>query len=222
MEDRQAGLGSTLLRKTYLCLTEKKVKSQGTVVGDMVKARRGAWKLTRSLEDPARTRFFSAGSLPPREIDDEDEDGERKSSGCGGGGGGGSSSSSSSNSSIGSSGRQQQTKPSTRLVVLQPRTGRTHQLRVAMRSIGAPIIGDDLYGGSSPSDRVYLHAAALSVNLAALGLAGSGEEDTLVVRCKPSTGILWSGAPGRFDGEEEETPREFTDLWNEAISKGLL
>jgi hypothetical protein len=91
-----------------------------------------------------------------------------------------------------------------------------------MRSIGAPIIGDDLYGGSSPSDRVYLHAAALSVNLAALGLAGSGEEDTLVVRCKPSTGILWSGAPGRFDGEEEETPREFTDLWNEAISKGLL
>lgn len=41
--------------------------------------------------------------------------------------------------------------------VLWPKTGKTHQLRVAMKSLGCPIIGDTLYGGSR-SDRLYLHA----------------------------------------------------------------
>jgi tRNA pseudouridine32 synthase/23S rRNA pseudouridine746 synthase len=41
--------------------------------------------------------------------------------------------------------------------VLSPRTGKTHQLRVAMKSLGSPIFGDTLYGGSS-ADRMYLHA----------------------------------------------------------------
>ncbi len=44
-----------------------------------------------------------------------------------------------------------------RLVVLQPKTGKTHQLRVAMKSVGAPILGDSRYGGT-PADRLYLHA----------------------------------------------------------------
>ncbi len=48
-----------------------------------------------------------------------------------------------------------------RLFVLRPATGRTHQLRVAMRSLGTPIIGDDRYGGSA-ADRGYLHALALA------------------------------------------------------------
>jgi len=47
-----------------------------------------------------------------------------------------------------------------RLFVLRPATGRTHQLRVAMKSLGAPILGDDRYGGSA-ADRGYLHAASL-------------------------------------------------------------
>ena len=45
-----------------------------------------------------------------------------------------------------------------RLYVLQPHTGRTHQLRVAMKSLGSPILGDTRYGGSE-ADRGYLHAA---------------------------------------------------------------
>ncbi len=49
-----------------------------------------------------------------------------------------------------------------RLVVLQPKTGKTHQLRVAMKSIGAPILGDTRYGGSS-ADRLYLHAWQLTL-----------------------------------------------------------
>jgi len=44
-----------------------------------------------------------------------------------------------------------------RVFVLYPTTGKTHQLRVAMRSLGSPILGDELYGGH-PAERMYLHA----------------------------------------------------------------
>ncbi len=44
-----------------------------------------------------------------------------------------------------------------RLFVLRPFTGKTHQLRVALKSLSAPILGDERYGGAS-ADRMYLHA----------------------------------------------------------------
>lgn len=43
------------------------------------------------------------------------------------------------------------------LVRLFPKTGRTHQLRVHMASIGHPIVGDKVYGRSSNIDRQLLH-----------------------------------------------------------------
>jgi tRNA pseudouridine32 synthase/23S rRNA pseudouridine746 synthase len=51
-----------------------------------------------------------------------------------------------------------------RLYVLRPQTGKTHQLRVAMKSISAPITGDALYAGDAAkyADRAYLHAARLN------------------------------------------------------------
>lgn len=49
------------------------------------------------------------------------------------------------------------------LVELKPHTGRTHQLRVHMSSLGMPIVGDRLYG--KPSDRLYLHAVKLKLTL---------------------------------------------------------
>lgn len=49
------------------------------------------------------------------------------------------------------------------LVRLQPRTGRTHQLRVHLSHIRTPIHGDRLYGKTS--DRLYLHAAELKLTL---------------------------------------------------------
>jgi tRNA pseudouridine32 synthase/23S rRNA pseudouridine746 synthase len=49
-----------------------------------------------------------------------------------------------------------------RLFVLKPRTGKTHQLRVMMKSLGAPIAGDARYALKDESfsmwDRGYLHA----------------------------------------------------------------
>lgn len=50
--------------------------------------------------------------------------------------------------------------PGLRCYRLEPHTGRTHQLRVAMKSLGCPILGDTLYGGAA-ADRVYLHAQQL-------------------------------------------------------------
>jgi len=52
------------------------------------------------------------------------------------------------------------------LVELRPETGRMHQLRAHMASIGRPILGDVRYGGAlvaggEPVPRLMLHAAAL-------------------------------------------------------------
>ncbi|WP_105265206.1 TIGR01621 family pseudouridine synthase [Pseudoalteromonas sp. T1lg76] len=102
------------VNKFYLALaSDKPKKKQGWIKGDMVKARRGAFKLLKSQENPAITRFYSY-SLAPK----------------------------------------------VRGFVLKPYSGKTHQLRVAMKSLSAPIIGDKLYGGQA-SDRTYLHAYAL-------------------------------------------------------------
>lgn len=45
-------------------------------------------------------------------------------------------------------------------VELEPVTGRSHQLRLHMASLGHPIVGDVLYGAEA-ADRVYLHACVL-------------------------------------------------------------
>lgn len=62
--------------------------------------------------------------------------------------------------------------PGLRAYLLKPLTGKTHQLRVVMKSLGTPILGDQRYGGasksvptpSSGSNRLCLHAAALGFN----------------------------------------------------------
>ena len=104
------------IQKTYLALSNQKPKKkQGLLVGDMQKARNGAWKLCQSKENPAITRFESVS--------------------C---------------------------EPNLRLFILKPQTGKTHQLRVAMKSLGSPILGDALYGKNTENiDRTYLHAARL-------------------------------------------------------------
>ena len=50
------------------------------------------------------------------------------------------------------------------LVELRPTTGRTHQLRVHMKYLGHPILGDPVYG-EEKADRLYLHAGRLEITL---------------------------------------------------------
>ncbi|MEW5825858.1 MAG: RluA family pseudouridine synthase [Candidatus Bipolaricaulota bacterium] len=52
--------------------------------------------------------------------------------------------------------------PAETVVLVTPKTGRTHQIRVHFRYIGHPVLGDALYGGPK-ADRLLLHAWTLSV-----------------------------------------------------------
>jgi len=110
------------VQKYYLAISTKKPnKKQGLIKGDMAPARRGAWKLLATQDNPAITQFFSKSI---------------------------------------SAGR--------RFFMVKPHTGKTHQIRVALKSIGAPIAGDSLYGDSLQSescDRCYLHAYSLAFSL---------------------------------------------------------
>ncbi|MCL2722191.1 MAG: RluA family pseudouridine synthase [Treponema sp.] len=54
------------------------------------------------------------------------------------------------------------------LVLLRPRTGRTHQLRVHMRHLGNPILGDPVYGNSDrhfSQVSLMLHSKNLTITL---------------------------------------------------------
>jgi 23S rRNA pseudouridine1911/1915/1917 synthase len=54
------------------------------------------------------------------------------------------------------------------LLEMRPETGRTHQLRVHLKAIGHPIVGDTIYGGI-PAARLMLHAYKLSFILPDIG-----------------------------------------------------
>lgn len=55
------------------------------------------------------------------------------------------------------------------LVLAQPETGRTHQIRVHLKHAGFPIVGDTLYGGEL-APRILLHAWRLGI-----AITGSGQ-----------------------------------------------
>lgn len=48
-------------------------------------------------------------------------------------------------------------------LLLEPITGRSHQLRVHLQAIGHPIVGDSLYGPPEPPGRLLLHACRLNL-----------------------------------------------------------
>lgn len=102
------------IEKYYLAIAGNKPKQkQGRIVGDMVKSRNRAWKLTTDKTNPAKTFFYSFGLGTGQ-----------------------------------------------RLYLLRPYSGKTHQLRVALKSIGVAILGDDIYKGET-AQRLHLHACAL-------------------------------------------------------------
>jgi len=118
------------VQKYYFALIDRKPKKkQGSVIGDMKKARNGDWKLSNELENPAHTQFFSyplpRSELVTQKTHDTDP-----------------------------------IAPAHRVCILKPISGKTHQLRVALKSLSAPIVGDRRYKGT-PSDRMYLHSYAI-------------------------------------------------------------
>lgn len=68
-----------------------------------------------------------------------------------------------------------------RLFALRLYSGKTHQIRVALKSIGSPVLGDSLYGGTT-ADRMYLHALQLLFTY-------NGEHFHLT--CPPAEGALF-------------------------------
>ena len=59
-------------------------------------------------------------------------------------------------------------RPNRTLVLVRPRTGRTHQIRVHFKYIGHSVVGDELYGGP-PADGLLLHAWKLTIQHPATG-----------------------------------------------------
>ena len=211
------------VHKYYVALSARKPsKKMGTVAGEMRRARRGAWRLVRSS--------------------DAKNDGQSSKLTPGDGG-----SNAKTNPQVATTkfvsrglrkpGADAEQTRALRLLVLRPLTGRTHQLRVACKSLGAPILGDAAYAGKDDArkeDRAYLHAAAVRVALPASASesrmkqnahsrngedarggddeASSSSVRVVAVVCKPSFGGAWSDS------------RAFDEAWDEAgfgaIEKG--
>lgn len=197
------------ITKFYTAISGKRPtkKKQGWVKGIMTAGRRGNYKLVNNSKRPKRnreeanadngetskgsehkntekknsgfavTRFYSAGlgHLPPSAAFDCDF--EHKQG-------------------------DDQIVPKTALL-FQPHTGKTHQLRVAAKSVSMPILGDQRYGGglleTSPTDdmdgdgvrdwnRTYLHATAMHFRL--------GEQDEVTIWSPPPFDHLFSETGG--------------------------
>jgi 23S rRNA pseudouridine955/2504/2580 synthase len=74
--------------------------------------------------------------------------------------------------------RQTKDKEILSLVEVEPKTGRTHQIRVHMKYLGYPLFADFLYAGRKTQrndrnylSRVFLHAAKISFHLPTSGEA---------------------------------------------------
>ncbi len=115
------------IEKYYLALSSSKPsKKQGSVIGDMEKARNGSYKLLRATNNPAITRFKSV-YLPNLM-------------------------------------REPSHELARWLHLVKIESGKTHQIRVALKSISSPILGDLRYKGEG-ADRTYLHAFIIKFEL---------------------------------------------------------
>jgi tRNA pseudouridine32 synthase / 23S rRNA pseudouridine746 synthase len=91
--------------------------------------------------------------------------------------------------------------PHGRAFLLKPITGKTHQLRVAMKSIGSPVAGDRRYAALADAlleDRTYLHCAAMRLVI---------QGENVQVICRPDQGKA-------FD-------ENFMDVFDAWFSKGM-
>ncbi len=144
------------VEKYYVAFSARKPrKKQGWVRGGMERSRRGTWKLTRTKENFAVTRFLSRSF-----------------------------------------------RPGIRAFLLRLYTGRTHQARVALKSVGAAVLGDPVYerGVETKTDRMYLHAFGLHFTI-------DGKEEFFV--SIPNDGVLF----------QQAAKTGFFELWSEPWGK---
>ncbi|GAX18712.1 hypothetical protein FisN_26Hh002 [Fistulifera solaris] len=96
------------------------------------------------------------------------------------------------------------------LLLLRPYTGKTHQLRVAAKSVGLPLAGDpvykDRYDSSATLDRTYLHATALEIP--------ASKDDTSI--CFPESISLWCPPPFAHFWQNE---KEFNEVLQRLVDK---
>lgn len=105
------------------------------------------------------------------------------------------------------------------LLLFRPHTGRTHQLRVAAKSVGLPLLGDPVYSDGTKSNngpeskvdnndqseslspRTYLHATGIHMETLDGDSADKGTNSGLTVFSVPPFRHLWqSEGAERFDG----------------------
>lgn len=102
-------------------------------------------------------------------------------------------------------------RPGLRMFIVRPLTGRTHQIRVAMKSVGSPILGDVRYADKAAAeqeDRAYLHAAAITFTL---------EGQTFQITCQPNIGAKFLHAAFRTAWQERRDALMSSDADKDAF-----
>ena len=84
-----------------------------------------------------------------------------------------------------------------RLFLIKPLTGKTHQIRVALKSLSSPILGDHLYKGEI-SDRTYLHAYCIRFVY---------QKQSICIICAPNKGDLF------ISGDTSQQIAQLTTPW---------
>ncbi|MFT5276762.1 MAG: tRNA pseudouridine32 synthase/23S rRNA pseudouridine746 synthase [Glaciecola sp.] len=165
------------IQKYYLALIDRKPKKkQGLILGNMQKARNGDWKLSTKTDNPAITQFFSYALMPKtRQME---------------------ALSLPASSNVPALQKTSQQQASKRLCVVKPTSGKTHQIRVALKSLGSPIIGDERYKGTS-SDRLYLHSYAIQFDF---------QGKAFNATCLPQSGEFFTNKDLEYWLEENQEP----------------
>jgi len=160
------------IQKVYFGLSAKKPqkKKQGLVQGGMTRSRNKSWKLLRKPKDGkklqknfAKTRFFTTG-MKANEMSE----------------GGGNDTSS--------------IHPITNVktvAMFRPYTGRTHQLRVAAKAMGIPLLGDPIYkdgggGKSNNGDDVEITATRTMLHASGIHIPEFLDQAAINVWCPPT------------------------------------
>lgn len=113
--------------KYYIAISNKRPsKNMGKIIGDIVPSRRSQMKLQRSNVNPSKTRFISQAIA--NRLDEHFPV-------------------SSSEGVIVSDTPDKKESPAAplRLFLVKPITGQQHQVRVVLKSLGSPVLGDPLY-----------------------------------------------------------------------------